>query len=672
MANSRYSYVRLHEIPDALLPSTFLIIRLDGKAFHKFSSAYAFIKPNDRRALDLMNAAAKRVMGGREVMGDLVMGFGESDEYSFLFKRSTKLHGRRNSKLVTLISSLFTTAYTFLWPQYFPDSPLELDQLPIFDGRIVQYCTKTEVKDYFRWRQVDTHINNLYNTCFWTLVQKGGLTTQQANAELSGTISSEKQELLFTRFGMNYNREEEMFKKGSIWVWVDEENVEGEAESMEEVEEGIDRLVLESQPIEPVNPERPRRRTTKPSKPKRVLKLIHEDLIKDKFWTSGYGNGALEGFQLTLNKTNIAERHVYPTFQPALPLLSCTVSLDSGANQAPSQQEWRLDASNLPQLLEDSPGHTLRLLMAISVYDEKAENTPQTIGKRLKQHERLALTLEQVKVQHADKSQVSQEPIIDILFFDASGGVHPFFAETRLERHLHDLRFFLRSMCSYFDDLLASTFNEAERRVFNNEKTRSDSKEPITSKPRSITCLVPIHPIVVEEERKDTFASYKAVLGWLRCGQINFGPMILSAVGTRAHSIEAPLQEIPFTELDATPESEPRSPVTATIASPEGVYRLCDRLCLPELRMVAFDNLKAEMTSHLAPYAFFSIFSCHFKEIAEFCMQYCAEHWSEVDKSPQMDHIRSLIEQDELAIGGSEGARLISRLFIQVMSYKKG
>lgn len=41
------------------------------------------------------------------------------------------------SKLVTLVSSLFTSAYVFLWPQYFPNSPLQLDALPIFDGRCV-------------------------------------------------------------------------------------------------------------------------------------------------------------------------------------------------------------------------------------------------------------------------------------------------------------------------------------------------------------------------------------------------------------------------------------------------------------------------------------------------------------------------------------------------------
>ena len=44
-------------------------------------------------------------------------------------------------------------------------------------------------------------------------------TVQAAEKELSGTVSSEKNELLFTQFNMNYNKELEMFRKGSTLVW---------------------------------------------------------------------------------------------------------------------------------------------------------------------------------------------------------------------------------------------------------------------------------------------------------------------------------------------------------------------------------------------------------------------------------------------------------------------
>lgn len=44
----------------------------------RFSDAHKFDKPNDVRALRLMDRAAKAVL---EEFGDVVLAFGESDEY---------------------------------------------------------------------------------------------------------------------------------------------------------------------------------------------------------------------------------------------------------------------------------------------------------------------------------------------------------------------------------------------------------------------------------------------------------------------------------------------------------------------------------------------------------------------------------------------------------------
>ena len=44
----------------------------------RFSYAHNFVKPNDKRALELMDYAALRLM---EEYPDIVLGFGESDEY---------------------------------------------------------------------------------------------------------------------------------------------------------------------------------------------------------------------------------------------------------------------------------------------------------------------------------------------------------------------------------------------------------------------------------------------------------------------------------------------------------------------------------------------------------------------------------------------------------------
>ncbi|TFK34606.1 Thg1 C terminal domain-containing protein [Crucibulum laeve] len=251
MANSKYQYVRNFELPDSLLPGTFMVFRLDGHSFHRFSERHNFSKPNDVRALQLMDRAAQDLM---EEYGDIVLGFGESDEFSFLLRKSTTLYNRRNVKIVSTLTSLFTASYVFHWPTYFPDTSLQYP--PSFDGRIVLYPGDKFIRDYFAWRQADTHINNLYNTVFWALVQQGGQTTTEAHATLRGTFSKQKHEILFSQFGINYNQLDERYRKGSVLV-------------REEV--------------------RTKRRAKGKAKVKTRIELLHCDIISDDFWKDRSG-----------------------------------------------------------------------------------------------------------------------------------------------------------------------------------------------------------------------------------------------------------------------------------------------------------------------------------------------------------------------------------------------
>lgn len=97
MAGSRFRYVRSFELPDPLLPDTYIVLRIDGHSFHRqfpnpspcltyflnmesyrFSEEHEFTKPNDVRALRLMDEAASSVM---ETFTDITLAFGESDEF---------------------------------------------------------------------------------------------------------------------------------------------------------------------------------------------------------------------------------------------------------------------------------------------------------------------------------------------------------------------------------------------------------------------------------------------------------------------------------------------------------------------------------------------------------------------------------------------------------------
>lgn len=163
---------------------------------YRLSDHYAFAKPNDRRALDLMNAAAVEVM---KELPDLCIAYGVSDEYryvqlvsslsskywqyslSFVFHPNCQLFERRNGwvfplsvyrlrcnsqerlltgllpsrKLVTTIVSTFTAHYIYKWSEYFPDRLLLPSHLPSFDGRAVIYPNNRILRDYMSWRQVD-------------------------------------------------------------------------------------------------------------------------------------------------------------------------------------------------------------------------------------------------------------------------------------------------------------------------------------------------------------------------------------------------------------------------------------------------------------------------------------------------------------------------------------
>lgn len=215
--------------------------------------------------------------------------------------------------------SIFTSAYVFYWSQYFLSKPLKYP--PSFDSRVVLYPSAKEVRDYFSWRQADSgyiqlttnlrpdglpvlaHINNLQNTCFWSLV-KSGMSTTEANKALrvrpvretetrsdsfQGTESKDKNELLFSRFGINYNTINPMFRKGSILLRVppatrDVDRTAGTADLLmtEDDEAGSESSSL------PADDLRLLERKGKRPKPYEgltgVVSVLHEDIIRDGFW----------------------------------------------------------------------------------------------------------------------------------------------------------------------------------------------------------------------------------------------------------------------------------------------------------------------------------------------------------------------------------------------------
>ncbi|KAM7493686.1 hypothetical protein LguiB_028295 [Lonicera macranthoides] len=213
-------YIKSFLFENKLMPSTWIVVRIDGCHFHRFSEVHEFEKPNDEHALNLMNSCAVAVV---EEFNDVVFAYGESDEYSFVLKRDSQLYQRCASGIVSAIVSFFSSLYVMKWKDFFPKKELKCP--PYFDGRAVCYPSSEILRDYLAWRQVDCHINNQYNTCFWMQV-KSGKSKSQAQEDLKGTQKDKKYRGLFEDFGIVYNALPIMFRQGSSIFWDKEETTE--------------------------------------------------------------------------------------------------------------------------------------------------------------------------------------------------------------------------------------------------------------------------------------------------------------------------------------------------------------------------------------------------------------------------------------------------------------
>lgn len=176
-ASKTFEHLKKCRKRDYCLPNSWIVVRLDGRSFTRFTEMHNFEKPNDRRALELMNRAAVKVM---EEIKDISLAYGQSDEYSFVLKKDTTLFDRDCHRITSVVNSLFTAAYVYYWDDFFAHNT-KLLYPPGFDGRVVVYPDDINLRDYLNWRQADVHINNLYNTVFWALVLKGNHNKRKVN-----------------------------------------------------------------------------------------------------------------------------------------------------------------------------------------------------------------------------------------------------------------------------------------------------------------------------------------------------------------------------------------------------------------------------------------------------------------------------------------------------------
>ncbi len=191
-----------------LLPGAWVVLRVDGRAFSRFT-AERFEKPFDERFHELMVQTARALLD--ELQGTYA--YTESDEISVLFRPEWDLFDRELEKVVSLSAALASATFTHAC-----GTPA------LFDSRAWLGARAGLVVDYFRWRQADAGRCALNGWCYWTL-RKAGQSVKVATAALSGKGVADKNELLF-QHGINFNEVPAWQRRGTGLYW-EEHHKEG-------------------------------------------------------------------------------------------------------------------------------------------------------------------------------------------------------------------------------------------------------------------------------------------------------------------------------------------------------------------------------------------------------------------------------------------------------------
>lgn len=213
-----------------LLRRSYTMIRIDGKAFHTYTKGCE--KPFDiGLSEDMYMTAAflcKNIQGA-------VCAFVQSDEISILltdFETTTTSAWFDNSlqKICSVSASMATAKFNQLRMLRYgqnnsclvgndPDRLMEVNEylyfedildipLAMFDSRVYQLPTKSEVMNYFIWRQQDTVKNSI------SMVAQ----SMFSHKELQGKSGKEKQEMMFQKNGTNWNDFDPKLKRGAMVI----------------------------------------------------------------------------------------------------------------------------------------------------------------------------------------------------------------------------------------------------------------------------------------------------------------------------------------------------------------------------------------------------------------------------------------------------------------------
>jgi tRNA(His) 5'-end guanylyltransferase len=195
---------------------TYTIIRVDGRAFHTYLKNAQ--RPFDE---DFVVSMQRTGVALCEEMSGAVFAYGQSDEisivlYDFAATTSQPWLGGNVQKLASVAASIATANFCIEErmaadpPGFYQGSrmipPRIPGLLPTFDGRVYTIPDPVEVANYFVWRQQDAIRNSVSMAASAHFSEK----------ELDGKSWGQRQDMLFTQKGVNWNAYRPEFRRG--WV----------------------------------------------------------------------------------------------------------------------------------------------------------------------------------------------------------------------------------------------------------------------------------------------------------------------------------------------------------------------------------------------------------------------------------------------------------------------
>ena len=186
-----------------------IIVRLDGRSFHKLSKDLNLDKPYDENFYKVMANVCEDLF--KEFSPSFVYTF--SDEISLLLDKLP--FDGRVEKIDSVIASFTASSFVMHYD-------VDFKKPPAFDSRIIP-ISDDDVYKYFKWRQDESWKNCVasYGISFL----KSKYSNSEANDKINGLKSSDIHELLYQN-GINLNNVE-TYKKRGIAVYRKNKKVVG-------------------------------------------------------------------------------------------------------------------------------------------------------------------------------------------------------------------------------------------------------------------------------------------------------------------------------------------------------------------------------------------------------------------------------------------------------------